>query len=298
LRQHIPRILPHIRSVLIVRRGHLVFEEYFHGLGPDDLHEIASITKSITSAVVGLALADGSLSSVDQTALSFFPDEAKRLQTAAYQQITLRHLLTLTTGLRWREDHFREWLNARDPIEFALSLPRDVQPGARFDYNTPSMHLLSAVVQTATGKTLAGYSSERLFAPLGISHFRWQADSQGHSHAGLGLELRSRDLAKLGLLYASGGVWENRQLIPEDWIRLSTAPHSKGGPPEDQAYGFLWWIMKVGGRSIFFAGGFGGQYLAVVPEEDIVVVITSSLQAPHRENRSIVTNFVLRSLDH
>jgi CubicO group peptidase (beta-lactamase class C family) len=297
LRQHVARRLPHIRSVLIVRRGYIVFEDYSRGLTADDLHEVASITKSVTSATVGLALADGSLRSVDQSVLSFFPDQAQRLQAAAYADVTLRHLLTLTTGLRWREDHFRDWLEADNQIEFALSLPSGGKPGQRFDYNTPSTHLLSAIVQRATGKTLAMYSKDALFAPLGISRFRWRADRQGHSLGGVGLELRSRDLAKLGLLYVSGGIWENRQLLPKAWIQVSTVPHSKGGPPEDAAYGFLWWIAEIRGRSMFFAGGFGGQYLAVVPQDDIVIVITSNLQAPHRENRSLIADFILRAVD-
>ena len=296
LRAHIPRVLPQIRSVLIVHRGSLVFEDYYHGLSADDDHEIASVTKSVTSATIGLALTDGHLDSVDQPVWELLPAALQRPCPAAYEGVTLRHLLTLTSGFRWDESRFREWLAAPNQLDFALRLPRRDPPGERFRYNTPAMHLLSAIVQRATGQSLSDYARERLFAPLGIKHFRWQSDQQGHSLAGLGLALRARDLAKLGLLFASEGMWENRPLITKDWIQLSTSTHTAGGPPEGEAYGFLWWITKLGEQRSFFAAGFGGQFLYVVPAKDLVVVITSSLHAPHRENRTIVQDFILPAL--
>lgn len=296
LGQHIVDELPHIRSVLIVRHGHRVFEEYYQGLDEDDLHQVASVTKSFTSALIGIALQEGYLETLNQRMIDFFPEYATLDIDPRVSDITLGHLLTMTSGFRWNDSRAWTWMDSEDWIAYALGRPIAHEPGQRFNYDTPSSHLLSGVITKETGMTALEFADEHLFGPLGISERQWPTDPQGYSAGGHAASFRTRDLAKLGYLYLNWGVWDGRQIVPAPYVEESTREQSEGGPPEGERYGYLWWITTVEGYAAYFAGGYGGQFIYIVPDQDIVVVITSNVDRSHIENRGVVGEFIIPAI--
>ncbi len=293
---------PSIHAVLIERGGHLVYEEYFsgedfrRGHGPLGLvnfearsrHDIRSITKSVTSALVGIALDSGLLVSLDQSLIEFFPEHAD-LATPDKRRITLRHALTMTAGLKWDESGSASDANndeigmnrSADPIRFVLSRPLVAEPGAEFNYNGGLTQLLAAVVQRAARRPLLDYAHEVLFEPLGIHDVEWVDDGHDVPSAASGLRLRARDLAKFGALYGAGGSWAGRRLISAAWIVESTGWHTAlpGAAPGDweSGYGFQWWHdhwqSPRGKLTIVSARGNGGQRIFLLPDFDVVVTI-------------------------
>ena len=292
LPQHIEEKLAHIRSFLIVRHGYLVFEKYYQGCEQNDYHEVASVTKSFTSALVGIALKGEYLKSLDQKMMDFFPDYA----TSDIVNITLGHLLTMTSGFRWNDINFPRWTRSDNWIKFAVERPIVNEPGEKFNYDTPAAHLLSGILAKATGISTLKFASKYLFEPLGIAQPQWSTDPQGYNTGGHGAAFRSRDLAKFGYLYLNNGMWDGKQVISSNFVQTSTQKQNEGGFPENEHYGYLWWVTTVEGHHAYFAGGFGGQFIYIVPELDLVVVITSNLDRPHMENRNIVGEFIIPAI--
>jgi CubicO group peptidase (beta-lactamase class C family) len=291
--RHVEISLPHVRSVLVVRRGYIVFERYYQGTDRNTHHQVASVTKSFTSALLGVALKQGHIKSLDQKVTDYFPEYVRPDTAPAVKAITVRQLLTMTSGLEWSEGDTGRLTGADNWVQFTLSLPASNAPAGRFNYNSAASHLLSGVLTRATGMSAARFADKHLFGPLGIASVQWPADPQGHSIGGFSMSLKSRDMAKLGYLYLNDGRWEGKQIIPSEYVKESTRKQSEGGFPEGESYGYQWWVTSVKGHPAYFAGGFGGQFLYVIPDLDIVVAITSNLDRPHMENRNIVAEFVV-----
>lgn len=293
---------PSIHAVLIERNGFLVYEEYFagedvrRGRGPRGRivfdaytpHDIRSVTKSVTSALVGIALHSGLLDSLDQPLLDLFPEYAD-VAAPDTRRITLRHALTMTAGLEWHEaasysdasnDEIR-MNRSPDPIRFVLSRSVVAEPGTQFNYNGGLTQLLAAGVQRAAGRPLLDYANAVLFGPLGISDVEWVDDGHDVPSAASGLRLRAPDLAKFGSLYGAGGRWGGRQVIPASWIMESTRWHIAlpGAAPSDweNGYGLHWWHDRWqsprGWITIASARGNGGQRVFVLPDYRVVVTI-------------------------
>ena len=293
-----------IHSVLVARGGQLVFERYFKGLDeiPDDifgrrvanvafdadtLHNVKSVSKSVVSLTVGIALDRGLIRSVDEPIFSFFPELAD-LRTPEKDRLLLRHALTMTMGLKWveatpdtgDEDNDESRMHrAADPCRYVLDLPTTAPAGQEFFYNTGALTLVSAIVRKATGRPLDELARAALFEPLGIAGVQWSR-VKGDTDAGGGLRLRPRDMAKIGQLVLSGGRWNGRQIVSREWIETSTAPKIKAiADGFNGRYGYLWWLARsrVDGREVewFAAQGRGGQYIRVVPDLDLVVVVTA-----------------------
>ncbi|GAP17898.1 serine hydrolase domain-containing protein, partial [Levilinea saccharolytica] len=288
----VPNQYPHIRSLLVFRHDTIVYERYYKGLTADSLHEVASITKSITSALIGIALHRGDLQSLEQPIAPFFPEEAAAADPR-FQRITLRHLLELTAGFEWEDTRLWMWSNDPNPTRYTFQLPIVTEPGEKFNYNTPAVHLLSAVLTRATGLTEQEYADQHLFGPLGITQYQWPKDPQGYSMGGNSLSLRTRDLARFGSLYLHQGSWHGQQLVPADWVNLSTQVHTPGGYPENLPYGYLWWVEPDTVPPAYFAAGFGGQFIYIIPSLDLVAVLTSNTDSPHMENRQLIADYVL-----
>lgn len=283
--------MPHIYSVMVVRQGYVVFERYYQNFYAEFDFEVASITKSITSMLVGIALEQGYIASLDQPVIDFFPEYADRGFDSRTPRITLRHLLAMTSGYDWSEAFGWRWPRDGSWMAFALGMPTADEPGAVFTYNTPAAHVLSGVITRATGMSLAEYAQAVLFAPLGIAPPEWSTDPEGYSTGAHALNLRTRDVAKLGYLVLNRGRWDGRQVVPAAWIGESTRQQSAGGFPQDAPYGYLWWVAPSYGAT--FAAGYGGQYLYIVPSLDLVVVITSETARPHNENRELIEQWVI-----
>jgi CubicO group peptidase (beta-lactamase class C family) len=278
--RYVADAFPTLLSVLIVRHGLLVFEHYYQGCGAGDSANVKSVTKSIVSALVGIALHEHFLRSLDQRLLEFFPQDFPTGGDPRKREITLRHLLTLRSGLLWEESSTESLpaLFASDHwVRHGLSLPLAYAPGEVFAYSTLDAHLLSAVLTQVTGMSTLEFANRSLFGPLGSRATTWVTDPQGYSIGGSELYLTPRALAKIGYLYLRRGCWEGQQLLPEEYVKDSsrTQVTPNGGVVVPDTYGYLWWVSTVGPHASYYAIGYGGQTIYVIPALDVVLVTTA-----------------------
>lgn len=271
-----------MRSLLVVKDGRLVVEEYFGTSGPDDLHDVRSVTKSVVSALTGVALARGDIGSLDDPISDYLGSLLPDLEPDK-GAITIRHLLTMTSGFEWDESggagSYNEWIRSGDHLGFLLRKPFTAPPGAEFTYNSAAVHLLGVVLEQATVMQLPTLARFALFEPMGISASRWEQLGGGYYNGGAGLDLRPRDLARFGQLFLQDGSSGGRQIIPADWIRFSTEERfdwrMHSGALRGISYGSLWWVVPGTSEPLYFAWGYGGQYVVVVPDLQLVVVATN-----------------------
>ena len=261
-----------LNSVLIVRHGYLVTEAYFPPYRAGTKHDVYSITKAVISALVGIALQQGSLRDLDQKALDFFAGRTVAENDARKQAITLGHLLTMTSGLHWSGDDDQKLFSGGDLVQLTLDRPMVAEPGSVWNYNSGGTHLLSAILQKATGQSASAFAQAQLFQPLGISGVSWPADSNGVNTGGWGIRMTPRDMAKFGYLYLKGGTWDGQPVVPADWVQSSTAKQVDSA--DGRGYGYLWWQLYFGG---YAALGQSGQEIIVLPDQDMVVVFTAGL---------------------
>ncbi len=283
------REIRNIHSVLIVRNGYLVHEEYFAGHDADELHMQQSVSKSFTSALVGIAIDKGKIESVGERVLDFFPDLEGKVDNVddRKRRMTLEDLLTMRSGTDYHErgsgsPHSKLNGMSRGWTKFILDRPMIDEPGAMFRYDSGAVILTSAILESRYGVHADVFAREHLFKPLGIERFDWYRNAEGHPHTGGGLDLRSRDMAKLGLLYLRDGRWEDQQVVPADWVATSLSRHVSFDPPRERSvgYGYWWWVLPpdpdgAGSQDIYGAFGFRGQYIFLVPEHDMVAVVTA-----------------------
>ena len=264
-------------SVIIVRHGNLVLEEYPNPrYGPEEPHILYSTTKSVTSALIGIAIGQGAIESVDQQVADFFSGRRIAHLDARKRSMTLEHLLTMSCGFEWEgpDDHLHTWgqaLRSGNPIQFMLDQPLSNAPGTEWYYNGGCSHLLSAILTEATGRSTLGYAHEFLFAPLGITKMRWPRDPQGIYFGGQDIWLRPRDMAKLGTLFLNGGEWGGTQVVPADWVARSA--ETVFTVADGVGYGYQWWTFPEIG--VYFAAGAYEQRIYVAPDLDLVVVFTA-----------------------
>jgi CubicO group peptidase (beta-lactamase class C family) len=270
----------HVSSILIVKDGYLIMEEYSTGYDRYRQHFIASCTQSIISALIGIAIDKGYIDSVDQRVVDFFPELENDSEWK--KEITIEHLLTMSSGLDHGAWHPGRPLFEKAPDWIGYIISREVvtNPGTSFDYYPGNAHILSALLQTATKEDTRSFAVKCLFEPLDISEedIEWEKDPQGVLSGSWGLYMRPRDMAKVGLLYLNKGAWDGAQIIPEAWIEKSVTPSfrqvSFGNLTAD--YGYLWWIEGKDSAPGYFALGTNGQYIYVNPELNLVIVITGS----------------------
>ena len=298
------------RSLVVARNGRLVAEHYFNGHGPDSLQDMRSAGKSVTSALVGIAIAEGYISGADAPVLPFFPSYAPVAHDGAEKQaITVWHLLTMTSGLDADADdpsspgyEDRMW-ETEDWVRLVIDLPMANDPGAVWTYSSASAFLAGAAVEEAAGQSLASFAEERLFGPLGIERYRWVETPTGRTVGQGNLSLRARDMAKLGQLYLDGGRWEGQQVIPESWVRSSVEALYPVPWENYDGYGYSWYThtISVAGRPFryFFASGNGGNKIYVFPDEQMVVVTQSAAyNTNYGQRRSLdVLKRVLAAVD-
>ena len=280
-----------IHALLIVRNAKLVFEEYYGVYDVNKFHDLASVTKSIVSLLVGMAVDHGYLQNIDQPVVNFFPEYADIFAAdSAKRKITIRHLLSMSSGLEWDEwsysyshqmnSHFQMQRSA-DWLKFVLERPLINEPGSTFTYNSGGSMLLGGIINNSCDMYADQWAETVLFEPLGISGFQWDKNSAGLVHTGGGLHMRPRDLAKIGYLVLNRGSWNGEQIVAESWIDSSTAVSINVWPEVN--YGFQWWLRKLpeqGGMSttpndIIHGWGYGGQFLFIIPRLDMVVVAHS-----------------------
>ena len=281
--------LPGLRALLVARRGVLVGERYYGGAAADSLLAINSATKSVCSMLVGLALRDGGLKSLDETVAQLIPDAAAEVPDSPAAAVTLRQILSGRTGLAFDPMRYPELVQARPLVRHALSRPADPVPPPGWSYNDAMVTLLAPILARAQGADLDVLAARELFAPLGIERFDWRRDRDGHPLAPGGLALRPRDLLKLAQLMADGGRWGDASVLPEAWVQESLSPKGpatwRAGPIEDVGYGFLWFTGRLHGQRVAWAWGYGGQFALLAPELKLVVA-TAATSPPPRALRA------------
>jgi CubicO group peptidase (beta-lactamase class C family) len=311
-----------VHAVVVVRGGKLVYETYRAGeddkwgrkLGvvsyaPHLQHDLRSISKSVVSLLVGIALDRKLIASIDEPIFSYFPERAA-LHTLEKDRIQLSHLLTMSSGLAWDEKRPYSdpknseimMIRSTDPYRFVLEQTVLWEPGKTWNYNGGNTQLLAGVVERTTGKWLTDFAKEALFEPLGITSFEWvKMPANGNVAAASGLRLRPRDMAKIGKLVLGKGLWNGRRVVSESWIREST--QGRFDVWSTNRYGYHWWVgtSTIGGRNIAWiaAMGLGGQRIYMVPSHDLVVVITAGLYASDDQDwvvRNIFENYALASI--
>jgi hypothetical protein len=263
----------------------------FNYLDPDrhpfyrgrDIHTLQSVTKSVTSALIGVAIQRKEIRGVDAPLLSLLAGYDGSRVDPRLRRATLADLLTMRTGIEWHEqDRPLDSTNttiqleaSRDWVQFTLSQPMDAEPGTKWVYNSGTSHMMSAILRNATGMTADKYAEAHLFGPLGIRDYHWKREPRGLPDTEGGLYLDAEQLAKIGYLYLNDGVWDGKRLLPEGWVKASTARHVDRANAAGYGYGYQWWRLDRRNTEIWAALGFGGQFLLVLPAQRIVAVINS-----------------------
>ena len=292
-------------ALLVFQRSELAYEAYFTGddrqwgsqewersvqFGPARLHDARSITKTVVSTLVGIAIRDGHIPSADTRLYDLLPSY-RHLLTGRKSQLTLRHLLTMTPGLQWNElgagpnDELRMYESA-DPIAFVLQRPLVAEPGSVWEYSGGTSQLLGAIIEGRTARPIEEYARQVLFDPLEISSFEWRGDVRGMPSAAGGLRLLPRDFGKLGLMFQNDGRWRGRQVVPAQWLAQAVTSHIEVPRAPDapswsirSGYGFQWWYDEFAGEHgpfrVSTASGLGGQRIFVVPQYGLVVIVLS-----------------------
>lgn len=265
-----------LHSYMIMRHGKVVSEGWWAPYAPELPHIVWSLSKSFTSAGIGLAIEDGLLS-LDDTVISFFPEESPESPGQFLSNMRIRDLITMTTGHRDGSMNALFAAGKGSWVKAFLEKPVEDKPGTHFVYNTSATYMLSAILQKVTGEKLVDYLEPRLFVPLGIETPEWSESPEGVSFGGFGLNLKTEDIARFGQLYLQSGEWQGEQLLPVDWVAASSSKQvSNGSAPEsewDQGYGYQFWRNTREGS--FRGDGAFGQFCIVSPEDDLVVAITS-----------------------
>jgi len=267
-----------VHSIIIIKNGFLVKEWYQIPYDKDQLFRVFSVSKSVTSALIGIALEKGYINSLDEFVLDYFPDYDIANPSPQKDVMTIWHLLTMTTGLHWPEYYpytdyrnpYNNWKASEDHVGFVLNRTMVAPPGTTFNYNTGASHLLSAIIQRATNMSTLDFANQYLFGPLSIEESRWYEDPQGVAGGGDNLYLKPLDMAKIGYLFLNEGIWEGKQVISEDWVRTSTSVSVNLGG--ELNYGYQWWIDADG--DLYRALGYGGQQINVFHTQDLIVVFT------------------------
>lgn len=300
--------IANIHSLLLVRNGWLVLESYFNGHDADELHEMQSVSKSFTSAAIGLAIEQGKIKGVEDTVLGFFDDDMviDKLDERK-RRITLEDLLTMRSGTDYHErgdDSPHSQLNrlSRGWTQFVLDRPMVREPGTHFQYDSGAVILASALIKQRYDVHADEFARKHLFEPLGIKQLSWYRNADGHPHTGGGLDLRSRDMARFGLLYLREGRWGEEQVLPKEWVRASLSRQVEFDAQSGRrsvGYGYWWWVYQpapggAGEQDIYAAAGWKGQYIFLVPEYDMVVVVTAGCQEWSEEQR--ILDFLYESI--
>jgi CubicO group peptidase (beta-lactamase class C family) len=277
--------VPGLRAVLAAQRGVLVAERYYGDTRADQLQAINSATKSVCALLVGQALRDGRLKSLNQTVAELLPEALAEVPGSVAARVSLGQILAGRTGQAFDPMRYRELLRAKPLLQFILRLPDSPVVPAGWSYNDPMVALLAAVLERASGGAdLAVLAQNQLFQPMGIEAFSWQRDRDGNPLAPGGLALRPRDLLKLAELMLNGGRWGSQQLVPQSWIEACMSPQGPASwrvpPVADVGYGQLWFTGQLHGHRVAWAWGYGGQFALVVPALQLSVATAASSPPP------------------
>jgi CubicO group peptidase (beta-lactamase class C family) len=284
-----------LHSLLVIRNGKIVSENYYGGYAASTRHELYSVTKSFTGTLVGIALDQGFIKSLDTPVLDFFPGVSFANPDPRKDAMTVEDLLTMRSGLDWEEGDpaYLALYDSPDWAKYMLDLPMATDPGRRFVYCSGCSHVLSSIVYWVTWQNVRKFADKNLLKPLGITDYGWETDNWGIHLGGWGMQLTPRDMAKLGYLYLNKGVWEGQQIVPASWIAESVKPRVDTGG--GTWYGYQWWVFpEFPGteNGAYSALGHAGQAIFVVPELDLVVVTTAEING-HDSIYHLIADYVI-----
>lgn len=323
-----------IHSVLIYKKGKLVLEEYFDGhdyqrdarkhygsmvkWDADKLHSAHSVSKSITSLCVGIAVDKGIIKSVNQSIFDYLPKEYAYLNADSKNTITIEHLLTCTSGLQWAEwsaplssrenDQIGIWSHEEGPVDYVLRRPFVAEPGKQFNYSGGGIDLLGVILENASGMSLAEFSDKYLFEPLGIKTAKWDLTyPTGELHAAGGLKISPRDMVKIGAMMLNNGTWNGNRIVSEGWVGKCKASYANNQnikiPGEGQGrmgYSYTWWTKNVNVHGVdvswYSANGWGGQKIIVLPELETVIVFTGANYTTKVEQDDLLDDYILAAM--
>lgn len=299
------------RGLVVIKNNQIVLEEYFNTYWRNSIHDIRSAGKSVTAMLLGIALKEGLVQSVEQDLYSFFPKSKYPSLNEEYRQIKLRHLLDMTSGLdadtedAKTKGHEVNWIARDNWKEYILNVPLLTKPGKKWVYADINPLLISAVIEETSGMSLSDYARKKLFEPLGIKQFYWYTNASNQTGAAGNLYLTTLDFAKLGLVILNQGKWKDQQIIDPEYIRKLSGKNvtvSNDNPFADY-YGMMWYKSHrtFGGKGMdyLFASGNGGNHLIVIPDMEMVIALTSSAYGQryaHRRSFSIMSK-ILSSLE-
>lgn len=299
-----------INGIVVVRNGYIAYEGYYNGYGPDDAHHVTSVTKSILSALIGIAIDAGYIKNVDQKVLEFFPEYVPDAADTQKREITIRHLLTMTAPYPFEDWHepLDKMCMQPDWVKYTLDMLGQKGTIGAFKYSTAGAHLLSTIITRSTGKSAREFANERLFKPIGMQEIPdyemksfgfedlfgenvkgWVADPNRNSTGGWGLTLNPRDMARFGFLYLNHGIWDNNQVVSKTWIEESTAINPNN-------YGYLWWIREEDGIRTYLALGDGGNVICCLPEKDLVIAIASQFIITPRDRWTLIKEHIIPAI--
>jgi CubicO group peptidase (beta-lactamase class C family) len=297
-----------IKSVVVIRNGELLIEEYFNGASRSTLHDTRSVGKSFASTMMGIAIGEGHIKSENQTLRDFYDLRQFANYSPRKETVTLRHLLTMSSGFDGNDDfedspgNEEKMYPTTDWVRFALSVPMDDKTavGEQWRYFTAGVVVLGDVINKSVPGGLDKYADLKLFRPLGITKYQWQYTPQKVPNTAGGLRLTALDLAKYGQLYQNGGRWNGKQVIPRGWVEKTFTKQVRRGPGEDEHYGYLFWytLPSAGGKQheAFLATGNGGNKIFVFQDQPLVVVITATAYGKwymHRQASSMMERYIL-----
>jgi len=302
-----------VDALLIVRNGYLVAEQYYNGYNENTPHNVMSVSKSFLSAITGLALYQGFIDSLGEKMLNYFPEYIYPGIDQRKYDITIEHLLTMRMGIVSESENnyavFFEIQNSPNWIKATIEYPLIFNPGERMRYNTFQTHVLSAIITKATNQSTRDFSTAYLFNEMNIDVDDWRKDPQGYYFGGSDMHFTPREMAVLGYIYLNNGRLNDKQIVPESWVQISLSPSgnfthpNQWGELKNYNYGYLWWLGEIGGYEVFMALGYGGQFVVVFPELNLIFVSTSNNQVyPSEANDqelavlNIVTKYVLSSI--
>lgn len=317
-----------IHSILLFKDGKLVFEEYFEGYlysgnppgsngdyiqyDSETDHFLASVSKTVTSVIFGIAVKEGFITNIDEKIINIFPQYSDIL-TGEKADITIRHLLTMSSGLAWDEtsspygdptNDVTQLFTSDDPVKYILSRTLLTTPGESFLYNSGGTNVLGAIIGKYTGMSLLDFGNIYLFDPIDVKGGMWQKMGGDLFFASGGLFLRPRELAKLGFMFINGGYWKEKQLVTDEWILDSTSEHilTNGRTLRmAHAYGYQWWMMDFHANNItypcFFAAGWGDQYMFIFPDQNLIVVFNGGnyLMSGTISQFDLVEDYILKA---
>jgi len=286
-----------IHSVLIIRNGYLVLDAYFYPFNSDMQHPVYSCTKSVTSALIGIAVDQGKIKNVNKKVIDYFPEYNNKIKNndKKKDKMTIKHLLTMTSGLKWNDENdIIKLFKSHDWTKCILDMPISYRPGSHNNYNSGNSYLLSVILQKSIDGSLFDYADKYLFKPLNIQDVKWKSSPKGINIGGWGLYLKPTDMARFGYLYLKNGKWNEKQIISKKWVEESIKKHSDGtGWGLGFGYGYSWWLIQGLPYKCYEANGMYGQHITVIPDLDMVVVFTSeNIKTPY----NYFTEYILKSV--